>query len=150
MSHVRQQIREQIQAQLLGDSNVSATVGTRVYRSRAYPDNVLPVVGVYANTERDENVRDIEFPKLYNRNLDVVVEIKAKAVSDVDDTVDLLAAYVEAELGSDQTLGGLTQDLVLLATDSRVVGEGEKALMVARLTWRAWYRTTAADPETAV
>lgn len=122
----------------------------RVYSSRVYPDNTLPAIGIYANAEESSAENDaLSVPRRYTRNLDIVVEIKATAALAVDDAVDDLAAQVEALLAADRTLNSLAADTELVGTAHSMTA-GERPLMVARLTYRVWYRTNASDAETAL
>jgi hypothetical protein len=144
VKHVRQKIRERVQADLL------ALAGGRVYSSRVYPDTTLPAIGIYANTEESGAENDsLTVPRRYTRNLDIVIEIKATAAANVDDAVDDLAAQVEALLAADRTLNSLATDTELVSTAHSQTA-GERPLMVARLTYRVWYRTNASDAETAL
>jgi hypothetical protein len=144
MTHVRQSIRAAIQTALAG------VVPGRVYKSRYYPDEVLPAIGVYTNSESVESHADaLNDPKWYSRFAQVWVEIKVAAALNADDEVDALCASVESALAADQTLGGLSQDVEYQGAAHLSGGAGtERQVMVARLTYRVWYRTSAADPET--
>lgn len=144
MAHVREQIRNNV-ATALG-----ALAGGRVYTSRVYPIDVLPAIGVFANSESSTEDPTLGIPRL-NRQVDLTVEIAAEAVADVDDVVDALAADVEAAIAANPTLSGVAVETPLIATTITLDGgDAELPLAFARLTFRVWYRTTTADPETAI
>lgn len=144
MAHVREQIRNQIATIL------ASLAGGRVYTSRVYPLEVLPAIGIYAGSESSQQDPTIGIP-VYNREVDVVIEIATEALSDVDAAVDELAADVEALMAADLTLSGLAADAPLISTSvSLDGGDSEIPIAFARLTYRVWYRTTAANPEAAI
>ena len=145
MAHSREQIRNAAATAL------SALAGGRVYKSRVYPADVLPAIGVFTTNETARNdgfLTGAVGAKRYNRELDLVVEILAEAIADVDAEVDTLASAVETQLAADYTLGGIAVDCELFGTTVDLEGDGDVPLAVARLTFRVWYRTTAAAPDT--
>lgn len=143
MAHVREQIRNRF-ATLLG-----ALAGGRVYTSRVYPVDILPVIGIFANSETSTQDPTIAAARL-NRDVDVIVEIAAEAIADVDATVDVLASSVESAIAADSTMAGIAVDVTLTSTTMEIEDAGDIPLAFARLTFRAWYRTTAANPDAAI
>jgi hypothetical protein len=145
MKHHRQVIREKV-------ASILAPIGITVHRTRIYPYDALPAISVYVNQERatNENSSALNTPARYTREAELVVEVLAEAVTGVDDTVDDYVAQVEAELAADLTLDGTVTECILERTAFQSYGDGEKPVMSARLSYRVWYRTTAADPETAI
>lgn len=143
LMHVREQIRNRF-ATLL-----SALAGGRVYTSRVYPVELLPAIGIFANTET-ATADPVILASRLNREVDVVVEIALEAIADVDQEVDDIAASVETAIAADPTLSGLAVDTTLTATNTTIDGEGEIPLAFARMNFRVWYRTSASDPTTAI
>lgn len=143
MPHVREQIRNSV-ATLL-----SAIAGGRVYTSRVYPLEILPAVGIFANSEISTQDPNLAAARL-NREVDLVIEIAAEAISDVDATVDAIASSVETAIAANPTLSGIAVDVTLTGTTIEIEDSGDIPLAFARLNFRAWYRTTAANPDTAI
>jgi hypothetical protein len=143
VAHVREQIRNRF-ATLLG-----ALAGGRVYTSRVYPVDTLPVIAIFANSETSVQDPLLAAARL-NRDVDVIVEIAAEAIADVDATVDVLASSVESAIAADPTMAGIAVDVTLTGTTMEIEDAGDIPLAFARLTFRAWYRTTAANPDAAI
>jgi hypothetical protein len=143
MPHVREQIRNTVATLLSG------IAGGRVYTSRVYPLEVLPAVGIFANSEISTQDPNLAAARL-NREVDLVIEIAAEAISDVDATVDVIASSVESALAANPTLSGIAVDVTLTGTTIEIEDSGDIPLAFARLTYRAWYRTTAANPDAAI
>ncbi len=147
MAHVRKQIRDAVVVALTG----LAATGTNVFPSRFHrvPQSKIPALLIYTNDETAvvENMGGV---RPQHRDLDVVVEIMAEAVADVEDQVDQILAEVEAALFADITLGGLTRDLTLTRIETRFDGDAEKPLGGAQITVTAEYQTVEGAPETAV
>jgi len=145
VKHYRQTIREAVAALLL---SIDATI----YRTRIYPMTSLPAISVHINNERvtHENSGPLNAAPRYTREADLRIEVAHEAAADVDDAVDDLVAQVEALIGADVTLSGSVEESILTRTDLSVSGDGDTPYMIATLTYRVWYRTTAADPQTAI
>jgi hypothetical protein len=143
MPHVREQIRNTFATLLSG------LAGGRVYTSRVYPVDVLPAIGIFANSETSTQDPVLAASRL-NRDVDVVVEIAAEAIADVDATVDGIASSVEAQIATNPTLSGIAVDVTLIGTTIEIDDAGDLPLAFARLTYRAWYRTTAGNPDSAI
>jgi hypothetical protein len=143
MPHVREQIRNRF-ATLLG-----ALAGGRVYTSRVYPVDILPAIGIFANSEISTQDPVLN-PARMNREVDVVVEIASEAIADVDAAIDVIASSVETAIAADPTMAGIAVDVTLTGTTMEIEDAGDIPLAFARLTYRAWYRTTAANPDAAI
>lgn len=147
MSHVRQQIREEIATTVTG----LATTGTNVFQSRVYPlqDSNLPALLVYSTSEDSE--ADVMGSTLVaQRNLNVLIEGYVKANTDFDDVVDTICAQVEAAMGADRTLNGLAKFSQLVGTEISYNGEGESPVGVVTMTYAVQYRTAVNNAETAL
>lgn len=147
MSHVRQQIRDDIVTTLTG----LTTTGSNVFRSRIFPleDTSLPALCIYTKSEVSE-YDTIGLPRSVNRVLDVAVEAYVKGVSNYDNTLDTIAVEVEEAIAADVTLGGLAKDAQITAFEADFAGDGEQPVAVGRFTITVEYRTVENDVETAV
>ena len=147
MSHVRQQIREYFETQLTG----LTTTGSNVYASRVYPLSgaKLPALLIYTQSE---SVSEVSFSqrKVQERMLEVVVEGYVRAVSNFDDTIDLIAKEVEVAVLDSTDLGGLAINTELSSVDSDYSGEAEQPVATIRMTFDVQYRTETGQPETAI
>ena len=137
MSHVRTQIRDAVAG--------AVTSLATVYKSRHLPieEADLPSILVYTNNETVEG----DFQTLA-RMLEIVVEIVVQG-TDLGAEFDPLIVSVETALNAN-SLGGLTQSMVLRSTvvDSRIDGAAQTGR--ARLTFEALYRTSFTDPESSI
>lgn len=146
MSHVRQQIRDDIVTTLTG----LTTTGSNVFRSRIFPleQTNLPALCIYTKSETSE-YDTIGLPRSVNRILDVAVEAYVKGVSNYDNTLDTIAVEVEEAIAADITLGGLAKDAQITAFEADFSGDGEQPVAVGRFTITVEYRTVENDVETA-
>jgi len=146
MSHVRQQIRDDIVTTLTG----LATTGSNVFRSRIFPleETNLPALCIYTKSETSE-YDTIGLPRSVNRVLDVAVEAYVKGVSNYDNTLDTIAVEMEEAIAADITLGGLAKDAQITAFEADFAGDGEQPVAVGRFTVTVEYRTVENDVETA-
>jgi len=146
MSHVRQQIRDDIVTTLTG----LTTTGSNVFRSRIFPleQTNLPALVIYSKSETSE-YDTISLPRSVNRVLDVAVEAYVKGVSNYDNTLDTIAVEVEEAIAADVTLGGLAKDAQITAFEADFAGDGEQPVAVGRFTITVEYRTVENDVETA-
>lgn len=147
MSHVRQQIRDDIVTTLTG----LTTTGSNVFRSRIFPleETNLPALCIYTKSEASE-YDTIGLPRSVNRILDVAVEAYVKGVSNYDNTLDTIAVEVEEAIAADVTLGNLAKDAQITAFEADFAGDGEQPVAVGRFTVTVEYRTVENDVETAV
>ena len=146
MSHVRQQIRDDIVTTLTG----LTTTGSNVFRSRIFPleETNLPALCIYTKSETSE-YDTIGLPRSVNRVLDVAVEAYVKGVSNYDNTLDTIAVEVEEAIAADVTLGGVAKDAQITAFEADFAGDGEQPVAVGRFTVTVEYRTVENDVETA-
>ena len=146
MSHVRQQIRDDIVTTLTG----LTTTGSNVFRSRIFPleETNLPALCIYTKSETSE-YDTIGLPRSVNRVLDVAVEAYVKGVSNYDNTLDTIAVEVEEAIAADVTLGGVAKDAQITAFEADFAGDGEQPVAVGRFTITVEYRTVENDVETA-
>ena len=147
MPHARKIIREAFVAAVIGLS----TTGSKVYESRFYPMDAaaLPGIIVYTKAEASENLT-ISRPVKMARQLDVAVEIYTKTVVNADDMIDQIALEIEQAVYTNSTLQGLAKDIRLTETDIKLMGEGEKPIAVATLTYSTLYHVLENDPATII
>jgi len=147
MAHVRKTIREYLGTQLTG----LTTTGSNVFESRVYPmqSAKLPAIIIYTTTESSEEVA-FSSKRVQNRVLSVEVQGFVRAISNFDDTLDLIAKEVEVAILDDPTLGGLAINTELTNTQADYSGEGEQPVGTIRLTFDVQYRTETGQPETAI
>lgn len=146
MAHVRKQIRDALEVLLTG----LATTGTRVEASRVYevqPD-ALPALNIIIGEEqisRDTMGGDQQ------RFAAVIVEGYAAGPAGLDDTLDQIAAEVEAAIGGDPKLGGLLNfPLDLTSLEPDLDGEATAKVGIVSLEFSAGYRTARTNPETSI
>lgn len=141
MSHARQQIREAVATLVTG----LTTTGSNVFQSRVYrlQASELPALLVYTNTE---TVERSHMTSGLVRELTLRVEGIAKALANIDDTLDTIGAEVEAALGGQEPAG--VEDLVLQSADVTINGEGEQQVGAIVMDYLVRYRTNEAAPET--
>jgi len=146
MTHVRQQIRDDIVTTLTG----LTTTGSNIFRSRIFPleETNLPALCIYTKSETSE-YDTIGLPRSVNRVLDVAVEAYVKGVSNYDNTLDTIAVEMEEAIAADITLGGLAKDAQITAFEADFAGDGEQPVAVGRFTVTVEYRTVENDVETA-
>jgi len=147
MAHVRKTIREYFGSQLTG----LTTTGSNVFESRVYPmqSAKLPAIIIYTTTESSEEVA-FSSKRVQNRMLSVEVQGFVRAISNFDDTLDLIAKEVEVAILDDPSLGGLAINTELTNTQADYSGEGEQPVGTIRLTFDVQYRTETGQPETAI
>ena len=148
-NHLRRQIREAVGTAVTG----LTTTSTRVYQSRVYPvqDSELPCLLLHTKAEASA-ATTIHAPKVMDRTLQLEIVAVAKAVSDLDDTLDGICKEVEiaVETWSIAGLGGLADSVQLVATEFDLQGTGEKPTGTATLTYEINYFTQANAPDVAL
>lgn len=147
MAHLRKQIREYFGTQLTG----LTTTGANVFQSRVDPmvSAKLPAIIIYTTSESSEEV-SFSAKRIQQRSLTVNVEGYVRAVTNFDDTLDLISEEAEIAILDDTTLGGLAINTELTGTDITYSGDGEQPVGTIRLTFEVQYRTETGVPGTAV
>lgn len=144
MSHVRQQIRDQLKATLTG----LTTTGANVFASRVYPHELLPSLAIYSTGEElsdESGTRQL-------RLLNIVVEARVKAVDNFDDTLDNIGAEIETAIftDGDTTLGGTCKDIDLDGVDIEYSGESDQPIALMHMRFVALYRVDKRDVTTLI
>jgi|TARA_R110002020_G_scaffold67529_4_gene177322 hypothetical protein len=145
MTHIRQQIRDRIIADVTG----LATTGANVYDSKLYNilQGELPALAVYTQNETSE-ISTIAPNVTLDRELEVIIECYAEANQNIENTLDTIAGEVENSLGTDLTLNNLCITQFLSSTDIDFTSEGEKPLGICKLTYNVRYMNTVTNSST--
>ena len=144
MSHVRQQIRDRLKTTLTGVT----TTGARVYNSRVSNHDALPCLSIYTLSEElGEESANKQF-----RLLNVMVEVRAKAADNLENTLDTIGAEVEDAIfaSGDTTLSGTCKDFDYEGLDIELSGEAEQPFGLMTMRFLAIYRVNKADVETLI
>ncbi len=143
MAHQRQLIREAAKTALVGISPYNTAAQTRVYETRVVPWRrlELPAIAVYA---LDESISvNGSAPREFTRTLQLEVVGAVEAVSNVDDSLDSLAAQIETAMQADETLAGTCGDCILTATEIAVDADAQKPIGFIRMVYEVTYYTYA-------
>lgn len=151
MAHVRKQIRDAIAAALTG----LATTGDRVYPGRTWPtdDANYPGLLIYAHGGPSQSIAmgDTDADVTLEREEDVTIEgICRTAGAEPDDTLDQIAAEVEAAMMTDTGLAALIDRRELTQTDLVTSATNERREGSVKLTYRVVYSTAAGDATTRI
>ncbi len=147
-NHMRQQIREAMATAVTS----LTTTSTRVYQSSVYPleDANLPGLLVYSDSETVSVLTMHGHPALERKVLLRVVGV-AKAVADLDDTLDLIAKEVEiAAANAVSALATLKTTLVFTGTQIEMQGTAERPVGTVTLNYEATYFTADNAPDVAL
>jgi len=142
--HARTEVRDYVYGLIY---NGSTAAGTDVYDSRVWPyeDDDLPAVAVYALEDR--TVGEVKASGEVERLLILRVEMRAKAASGMEDTLDQLDAEVQALLLADSYLGGKVKDIQHSETAIELSGDQEKPVGRATADYAILYRIDQAAPD---
>lgn len=146
-NHLRRQIREAV-ASALGNLTTS---GARVYESRTHEmqDANLPGLRIYTNNEEVGVEETIGPSRSVGRDLELVVEACSKKTTGLDDELDAMIQEVEVALAANQGLGVGAKSVELQRIEIDMVGEAEKEVGVARMTFQVRYITAIGTPDVA-
>lgn len=144
MSHARQQIRDQLKTTLTG----LATTGSNVFDSRVYDHDVLPSLSIYTLSEELGE----ESANKQLRMLSVVVEVRAKATTNLDNTLDTIGAEVESAIfaGGDTTLSGKCKDIDFDGVDIELSADSEQPAGLMSMRFVCLYRVDKSDVTTLI
>lgn len=136
MSHARQQIREAVATLVTG----LTTTGSNVFQSRFYrvQASELPALFIYSTDESIERETIGTGPYL-RRELSIQIEGMAKALDNLDDTLDTIGEEVEDALGGQLPAG--VDDFRISSVSIDYSGEGEQPVGVIRMDFVARYQT---------
>lgn len=131
------------------------TTASRVHPSRpttGRPLATLPALCIYTTAEEaipelatyDGSVRKEA------RELTLVIEGYAEDTDGLDDTLDDIAAEVEAAMAGDESINSLAEESSFRETEIEFDAEAEAPHGIVRLTYGVLYRVNPEDPETAL
>lgn len=122
-NHVRQQLREAVATAVTGLS----TTGSRVYQSRVYPltDSNLPCLLVTSDGDKSEAIT-AHSPYQQERATTIRIEGVAKAVSNIDDTLDTISKEVETAIAGSST--AIVKGLIYQGAQIDYDGSGEQPI----------------------
>ena len=146
MSHLRQQIRERIAA------NVTSltTTSTNVFQSRVYnlQSSELPGLLVYTKSEESE-IHSAGSTRNIFRTLSVIIEAYVQSTANSDDTIDTICKEIEVAMAADININSLAVDSYLASTEIQFMDDGKLPTAIATLTYIVEYRNAENSPETA-
>lgn len=146
--HLRRQIRDAITTALTG----LATTGARAFASRVYPLETtdLPALLIHVLDEASEGT-SLGAPRVMERRVRVRVTAVARATADLDDVLDGICKEVEIALAMPcAALAGIAKVITLTATDIALVGDGEKPVGQAAMTYDVVYMAVETAPDAAL
>ena len=150
MSHVRKQIRDALKARLTGLTTTGANVETTRIHSFVEEDAALPGLVIFPDVEEIlEPSEDLEIGSQH-RILNIIVQGYEQAVSDMEDTLDLIAEEVETAVFTDQFFGGLVHSTDLVGTEIDIMPGASAPLGVVTLSFRLSYMTREGAPGTSI
>lgn len=132
----RKALRNAAVASLTGLSLTGANVFP--YRLHRLGVAQMPALRVYLGEE--ELSEDMQIMGDSVRTLDLIVEVVAAQVADLDDKLDDVQAQVETALNANPTLGGQAIDSEYQSTEApELSGEGETPVGIQRIHYRVIY-----------
>jgi len=122
-NHVRQQLREAVATAVTGLS----TTGSRVYQSRVYPldTSSLPCLLVTSDGDKSEAIT-VHSPYQQERATTIRIEGLAKAVSNIDDTLDTISKEVETAIAGSST--AIVKGMIYQGAQIDYDGSGEQPI----------------------
>jgi len=144
MSHIRTRIRQNIVTTLTGLPNT----GSNCFDTRVFPVHsaVLPAIAVYTLGE-GTRYPSMSPPRTLTKRLQVRIEAYVQMSDTYDELTDQICADIEEALYTDLTRGGLAEDTQITAFDADFSAEGEKPVMVGRMTCEVTYFAVEGSPE---
>lgn len=147
-NHLRRRIREAIATAVTG----LTTTSTRVFQSRVYPlerGTDLPGLLVFSLAETSER-RTAPAPGIMERVLRVQIVAVARALADLDDTLDGICKEVEMALAMPcSALAGLAKTITLTSTDIEMQGTSDRPVGQAAMTYEVVYLAAENAPDVA-
>jgi hypothetical protein len=147
VAHLHRQIVEAVASTLTG----LPTSGPRVYTNRLHPmqDAHLPGLRIFLGSETAEPIT-VSAETILERDLSIIVEACAKAISDVDQVLDAMSLEVESALADGVAVSGKRVPTLYSGMEMELDGEMEKPVGVKRMTFRCLFRAAAMTPDTLI
>lgn len=144
-NHVRQQLREAIAAAVTG----LTTTSTRVFQSRVYPIEVGQLPCLVITSDGDSvNAETVHHPYQQNRSTTIRIEAYARAIANLDDTLDLICKEVETAMGGASS--GIAQECYLQGTQIEFDAIGEQPVGKATLIYSKDLFTLSNAPDVLI
>lgn len=148
MSHQRALIRQKVIELLTrqkSDGTYPTIVGGRVSSTRVTPywESELPCINVYNGLDRA--IVFNEAPRELKHDFVLVVECVAEANDMLDDNLDAMAREVERVFSINDTLEGVTADIMLDNTEMSIRENGDRLIGAAKIEFRCEYYTAWPD-----
>jgi len=141
MAHARTTIRTAVMTACTG----LTTTGSNISSSRVYAHEDLPSLAVYTDNELVTE----QSGQMQWRDLTLIVEGRAQAATDVDDTLDTICAEVETALGGDSALAALCT-CTYAGVDIEYSGAGDQPVALAHISFVLQYQVNESDPTTII
>ena len=118
----------------------------RVYGSRILPlpEADLPALLVYTQNEPSIEVF-AESPRVFDRTLQLIVEIIAMQSDQLDAQLDAIARIVETIVLADRLQGGFARDTLLSSITVQFSEEGAVSAASCQITFNVMYQTSVED-----
>ena len=144
MTHAREQIRDALITVLNGLTET----GSNVAASRIYSvtEASLPHLSIYTLEEELDADRGMMGDKEY-RNLEIIIEARAKLTAALDDQLDQIALEVELAITADDTLGIGVKSTELQRTEIELDKDSDQPTGLMRMIWNVAYRIDRTNPE---
>lgn len=144
-THAREQLRDIIAAYV---ANLTTT-STRVYRNHPYvvTEAQLPCLFIY--TTGDEMLPEYSSPaRQHVREMEVIIEGRAQAKSDVDETLDDIGLEVETAIAAHTTLAGAAHFIEYQGCEVEIDAEHSVPTGIIRMTFTVRYEILVTAPGT--
>lgn len=125
-----------------------ATTGSNVFDEESVmlgPDR-LPALRVFEEGEQAE-LADIHVSSIYQRTMQLVVEVCVQQTADAKRQVRAICKEVEVAVAGDNRFNNLANLVLYRGLTYTVGGEGDLVAIVGRMLYEVVYRTAAATPD---
>lgn len=145
MSHIRQQVRDQVASTISG----LGLTGTRVYKNRLYPleRTELPCLLVMTDAEEIEQLT-ANRPAVLQRMITVRIQGVAKANTDLDNTLDTISQQVETAIYG-ATMSAV-KSIELTGASINIDSIGEQPVGMVTMDYKVIAMTKDGSPQTAL
>jgi len=150
MEHMREQLLSELACRLTGLHET----GSNIYRARVYPQESAKLPSINILQGPDQPLADGAPGASYHyvdHLFGVTFELRVRATSDIDTTVNRITQEITETLMDDITQGitGVYDTIEDLTSEPELSGEGEQPTARVDMLWRFRYRTLRTDPSRA-
>lgn len=145
MSHIRQQVRDQVASAISG----LGLTGARVYKNRLYPleRTELPCLLVMTDAEEIEKLT-ANRPAVLQRMIAVRIQGVAKANTDLDNTLDTISQQVETAIYG-ATMSSV-KSIELTGASINIDAIGEQPVGMVTMDYKVIAMTKDGSPQAAL